>query len=81
LVQLSTGDKRKINEFVKYCPIDMNGLNKKVDVKIILLGSYGCIIGMDWLEKYHVVLDYYSKTNTCLEKKDNKETFKAFQEL
>jgi hypothetical protein len=24
LVQLATGDKRKINELVKYCPVDIN---------------------------------------------------------
>jgi hypothetical protein len=45
----------------------MNGLGEKVDVNIVPLGSYDCIIGMDWLEKYHVVLDYYDKTITCLD--------------
>ena len=52
--------KRKINELVKDYQIDMNGLNTKVDVNIIPLGSYGCLIGMDWLEKHHVVLDCYN---------------------
>ena len=47
LVQLSIGDKRKINEMVKYCLIDMNGLNTKVDVNIIPLGPYDFLIGMD----------------------------------
>ena len=45
----------------------MNGLNTKVDVNIIPLGSYFCLIGMDWLEKHHVVLDCYKKTITCLD--------------
>jgi hypothetical protein len=26
LVQLATGEKRKINEMIKACPMDMNGL-------------------------------------------------------
>jgi hypothetical protein len=53
---------------VKYFSIDMNGLNTKVDVNIIpLAGSYDCLIGMDWLEKNHVVLDYYKKTITSLD--------------
>jgi hypothetical protein len=30
LLLLATRAKRKINEFVKYCPIDMNGINKKL---------------------------------------------------
>jgi hypothetical protein len=42
----------------------MNGLKKKVDVNIIPLGSYDCLIGMDLLEKHHVVLDCYNKTIT-----------------
>jgi hypothetical protein len=50
LVQLAIGAKRKINEIVKDFLIDMNGLNKKVDVGIIPLGSHDCIIGMDWLK-------------------------------
>ena len=67
LVQLDTWAKRKINELVKDCPIDMNGINIKIDVNIIPLDSYDCLIGMDWLEKNHVVLDYYNKTINCLD--------------
>jgi hypothetical protein len=66
LVQLATGAKRKINDQFKKCQINMNGLNTKVDVNIIPLGSYGFLIGMDWLGKCHVVLDGYNKTITCL---------------
>jgi hypothetical protein len=36
-------------------------------MNIIPLGSYDCLIGKDWLEKYHVVLDYYNKTIVCLD--------------
>jgi hypothetical protein len=39
----------------------MNGLSIKVDVSIIPLGSCDCLIGMDWLQKHHDVLDYYNK--------------------
>ena len=67
IVQLATGAKRKINELVKDCQINMNGINIKVDVNIIPLGSYDCPIGMDWLEKHHVVLDCYKKKITCLD--------------
>jgi hypothetical protein len=67
LVQLDTWAKRKINELVKDCPIDMNGINIKVDANIIPMGSYDCQIGMDWLEKHRVVLDFYSKEIICLD--------------
>jgi hypothetical protein len=45
----------------------MNGLETKVEVNIIPLGSYDCLIGMDRLEKYHVIIDCYNKTITCLD--------------
>jgi hypothetical protein len=49
LVQLATRAKRKFNEMVKSCLMDMNGLNTREDLNIFSLGSYDCIIGMDWL--------------------------------
>ena len=45
----------------------MNGLNTKVDVNNIPFGSYDCLIGMDWLEKHHFVLNCYNKTIMCLD--------------
>jgi hypothetical protein len=45
----------------------MNGLNAKVYVKIIPLGSYDFLIGIDWLEKHLVVLDYYNNIIICLD--------------
>jgi hypothetical protein len=72
LVQLATEAKRKINEFIEDCLIDMNGLSTKVDVNTIPLGSYDFLIGMDWLEKYYDVLDCYNKTITCLDEEVKK---------
>jgi hypothetical protein len=45
----------------------MNGLSKNVDVNNIPLGSYDFLIGMDWLEKYHVLLECYKKEITFLD--------------
>jgi hypothetical protein len=56
LVHLAMGAKRRITKLVKYFPMDMNGLNTKVYLNIIYLVSYDCLIGMDWLDKHHVVL-------------------------
>jgi hypothetical protein len=63
------GVKRKINELVKDFPIDMHGLNIKVDLKIIPLSSYDFLISMVWLEKHHGVLYFYNKTITRLDEK------------
>jgi hypothetical protein len=35
LVHIDTQAKRRINDLVKYCPMDMNGLNTKEDLNII----------------------------------------------
>jgi hypothetical protein len=74
LVQLATRAKRKINEMVKACPMDMNGLGTRVDLNIIPLGSYDFLIGMDWLDKHHAILDCYNKAFTCLDEEGNLRT-------
>jgi hypothetical protein len=43
----------------------MNGLSTKADLNIIPFDSYDCLISMDWLDKHHVVLDFYNKEFTC----------------
>jgi hypothetical protein len=73
-VQLATRAKSRINGLVKECPMDMNGLSSKLDLNIIPLGSYDFLIGMDWLEKHHVVLDYYKKAFTFLDEEGNLRT-------
>jgi hypothetical protein len=40
LVQLAAGAKRKINEMVKTCPMEMNGLCTRVDSNTIPLEHY-----------------------------------------
>jgi hypothetical protein len=66
LVQLATGTKRRIHDMVRGCSISLNGVNTNADLNIIPLGSYDILIGMDWLEKHHAILDCHSKTFTCL---------------
>ena len=67
LVQLGTRTKRRIHDMVKGCSISLNGVNTSIDLNIIPLGSYYILIGMDWLDKHHVVLDFHNKTFTCFD--------------
>jgi hypothetical protein len=67
LVQLATGTKKRIYDMVKICSISLNGVNTSTNLNIIPLGSYDVVIGMDWLDKHHVVLDCHSKKFTCLD--------------
>jgi hypothetical protein len=70
-VQLATGAIRKVNEMVNSCLIDMNGLNTREDLNILPLGSYDCLIGMDWLDLHHALLDFHNKAFTCLDEEGN----------
>jgi hypothetical protein len=74
LVQLATGTKRKVTELVKSCPVDMNGLSTKAELNILPLGSYDCLIGMDWLDQHHALLDCRNKRFTCLDEEGNRKT-------
>jgi hypothetical protein len=71
LVQLSIGTKRKVTELVKSCPMDMNGLSTKAELNVLPLGSYDCLIGMDWLDQHHDILDCRNKAFTFLDEKGN----------
>ena len=52
LVQLATGEKRKVINFVKDCTLFMNQFETSVRLNVLSLGSYDVLIGMDWLEKH-----------------------------
>ena len=56
--------KRKVIELVKSCPVDMKGLSTKDELNILPLGSYDCLIGMDWLDQHHALLDFRNKEFT-----------------
>ena len=49
----------------------MNGLSTKVDLNIFPLGSYDCLICMDWLDQHHAILDFHNKVFTFLDEEGN----------
>jgi hypothetical protein len=71
LLQLATGAKRKVNEMVKSCLMDMNGLNTREDLNIFPLGSYECLIGMGRLDQHHAILVCHNKVFTFLDEEGN----------
>jgi len=58
---LAIGAKRKIIELVNDYPIDMDGLCTRDEPNVISLGSYDCLISMDWVGKNHFIMNYYNK--------------------
>ena len=71
VVQLAIRTKRKNNELVKDFPVRMNGFITKEYLNITYLSSYNFLIGMNRLDKHHVVLDYYNKDFPCLDEEGN----------
>jgi hypothetical protein len=51
----------------------MKGLRAKDEFNILPLGSYECLIGMDWLDQHHSLLDCCNKEFTCLDEEGNKK--------
>jgi hypothetical protein len=62
---------------VRSCSISINGVDTNIDLNIIPFESYDILIGMDWLEKHHVVLDCHNKTFTCLDGNRKQSTVKG----
>jgi hypothetical protein len=56
---------------VKSCLMYMNGLNTNEYLNIFPLGSYYCLIGMDWMDQHHALLDCHNKAFTCLDEEGN----------
>jgi hypothetical protein len=44
LVQLATGTKRKVSDFISDCEFSLGGQNTKTNLNILPLGSYDIII-------------------------------------
>jgi hypothetical protein len=61
LVQLVTGTKRKVVDFVLDFEFSLDGQSIRTNLNILPLGSYDMILGMDWLEKHKAILDCYTK--------------------
>ena len=76
-MQLATGDKRKFVDLFKSCPMDMNGLSTRDELNILPLGSYDCLVGMDWLDQHHAILDCRNKAFTCLDEEGNQRTIQG----
>ena len=61
---MTIGAKRKATEFIANCEISIQDHVTRNNLNVLPLGSYDMIIGMDWLEKYKVVLNCFDKTFT-----------------
>jgi hypothetical protein len=76
LVQLATGTKRKVVDFISDFEFILDGQNIRTNLNILPLGYYDMIMRMDWLEQHKEVLDCYTK---ILSYKDDFGTIRTTQ--
>jgi hypothetical protein len=79
LVQLATGTKRKVVDFISDYEFSLGGQNIKTNLNILPLGSYDVIIRMDWLERHKAVLDCYEKSLKYKDKMTLLGQFKVYK--
>jgi hypothetical protein len=58
---MTSGAKQKVEGKVTVCSLKLGDFVKKVDIYIMILGSYGIVIGMDWLESHDAILNCKTK--------------------
>lgn len=66
-VDLVLGSRVNVDIFAPDCKIQMKPFTTSVNLRVIPLGSYDIVLGMDWLEKNQAILDCKDKKISCLD--------------
>ena len=57
MVQLATGTKRKVVNYVEKSDLFTSQFKTQVKLNVLSLGSYDILIYMDWMERHQVCTD------------------------
>jgi hypothetical protein len=60
-VEMASGAKQKVREKVTGCTLNLGEFFTRVNLCIMILGSYDVVIGMDWLESHEAILNCKTK--------------------
>jgi hypothetical protein len=63
-VNVADGSQQRCSEYIPKCQWSSQGHQFHTDLKIITLGAFDVILGMDWLEKHNPHIDWVEKTLT-----------------
>lgn len=64
-VELASGARVVTGSLVPRCELNLGKFTTSIDLRVISLGSYGVVLGMDWLEAHGASIDYRKKTIIC----------------
>lgn len=68
-VELASGAKVSTDSVVHKCELGLRGMVTSVDLRVIPLGSYDVVLGMDWLDSHKASIDCRKKTIVCQDDK------------
>jgi hypothetical protein len=66
-VELASGAKMTTDLCVQGCNLRLGPFSTNVDLRVIPLGSYGVVLGMDWLSTHEAKIDCRKKLIHCLD--------------
>lgn len=66
-VELASSSKVNVDIVAPDCKIRMKSFTTSANLRVIPLGSYDIVLGMNWLEQHHAIMDYNDKTINYLD--------------
>ena len=62
---MASGWKQLVGRFVKNCIVMIGNVSTKMKLYTTTLGAYDLIVGMDWLESHHALVECYEEKVFC----------------
>ena len=66
-VELALGSRVSADIIAPDCKIHMKSFTTLANLRVIPLGSYDIVLGMDWLEQHQAILDCKDKSISCVD--------------
>ena len=66
-VELTTGSKVAVDSLVRGCVLSLGAFTTTVDLRILPLGSYDILLGMDWLTTHQENINCHHKMVKCVD--------------
>ena len=61
------GSNVVVDSLVRSCTLNLGTFTTIVDLRILPLGLYEIVLGMDWLATHQVNIDYHHKVVQCVD--------------
>ena len=69
-LELAMGSKVAVDLLVRRCALNLGTFSTTVDLRILPLGSYDIVLGMDWLAAHQANINCHYKVVQCVDDTD-----------